>query len=383
MHTQQFAFVFWFLFGGMALLGCGGPANPVSTTAPISEILYVIDDGTVTTYSIDNNSLAATAVEQPVSPLPAGAALVQFDPSPHDNFIYAVWSDREARQHLSVFFTDSSGVPQPPAIQILNAAFLSQFNMHPSGRFAYMLEVTTSNGLYQAHIRLFHGQAGKGTLKEDPRVQGSYGPAYFWPAFLYGFSADASKLYDTSITSTGSVFRERPIDLRTGTLDSDKQLLSVSDEAAVAIGKVIVKQYQSDSNVNQSYVDILPDAPNPQPTIIHCTIAMLTFCATATNIQLDRSSHYLFLTDPATQAVHVAAIDLPGRKIRDTGSSMPMTAQTPGFAFSPDGTIIYAILATDNSVHFYHFSSAFGSLKEGGNPLPLPSGAGICPAQRH
>jgi hypothetical protein len=382
MRIRRFALAFSLLLGGTILLSCGGGRNGFHSVTQSDQILYVISNGAITTYSIDRDSLAATAVEQSVTLIPVTASLVQFDPSPSDHFVYAVWSDGQNLQHLSVFPTDSSGVPQLPAIQVLNAASLSQFNMHPSSRFAYMLEVTSSNDGYLADIRLFHAQPDEGTLKEDPQVQGRYGPAYYWPAFLYGFSTNGSKLYDTSTITMGSVYRERPIDLKTGTLGDDTEILSVGSEEEVVLGKLIVAQYQSDNSKNLSYTDILPDAPNPQP-MIHCTLAMLRFCATASNVQLDRSGHYLFFTDPATQAVHVAAINLSGRKITDTKSAMPMTSQTPGFAFSPDEKIVYALASSDGSVHFYHFDQNSGSLSEGGAPLAVAPGSGICPAQHH
>ena len=110
-------------------------------------------------------------------------------------------------------------------------------------------------------------------------------------------------------------------------------------------------------------------------------MSMLSFCATATSVQLDPSSQYLFLADSATHAVHVAAIDLFGGKIIDTGYAMPMTSLTPQFAFSPDGSIVYAILTTDGVVHFYHVDPASGSLSEASTPLPLTSSAGFCPAE--
>jgi hypothetical protein len=379
MGVKKAAFAFLVLLGGTLLLNCGGETkSPSSTSATPSQILYVITNGTVATYSIDADSLAATAVEQPVTLIPAPASLIQFDPSHNDHFMYVVWSDGQSLQHLSVFHTDSSAVPQLPAIQILNAASLSQFNMHPSGRFAYMLEVTSSNGGYLADIRLFHSQRDEGRLKEDPQVQGRYGPAYYWPALLYGFSTDGSKLYDTSMSNAGSVYRERPIDLKTGTLGNDTEIFSVGSQEEVVIGKLIVTHYQSDTSMSLGYTDILPDAPDPQP-VVHCTSTMLSFCATASNVQLDPSGRYLFFTDPPTQAVHVAAINLPSRKITDTGSMMPMTSQTPGFAFSPDGTIVYAL--EDDGVHFYQFDQNAGSLSEGDIPLPVAPGSGICPAQ--
>jgi 6-phosphogluconolactonase (cycloisomerase 2 family) len=380
MRFKQFTFAFSFLLEVGVLLSCGGANVPPRSTNPSGEILYILNNGTITTYSIDTNSLAATPLEQPVTLVPASVSLLQFDPSPDDHFVYAVWSDGQNQQHLSVFQTDSSGVPQVPAIQILNADSLSQFNMHPSGRFAYMLEVTSSNNQYQAEIRLFDVQHTKGTLKENPQVQGSYGPAPFWPAFLYGFSPDGSKLYDTSTLATGSLYRQRAINLNTGVLGGDRKLLSVSGETEVVIGNVIIDQYRSDTNTSQSYLDIFPNTLSPSQAVIHCTITTMTFCATATNVQLDSSGHYLFFTDPATQAVHVVAIDLSKKKISDTGSSMPMTSQTPGFAFSPDGSIVYALLASDGSVHFYHFDRA-GSLSQAGTPLALAPGSGICPAE--
>jgi DNA-binding beta-propeller fold protein YncE len=373
----------WCLLGASIGVSCGGKnGNAPAPAANLNgQILYVISNGTITTYSIDATSLDATAVERPVNLIPP-SSLMQFDPSPGDHFLYTVWADGQNLQHLSVFQTDSSGVPQVPAIQVLNADSLSQFNMHPSGRFAYMLEVTNSNNGYQADIRLFHVQANGGTLKEDAQVQGIYGPAYYWPAFLYGFSADGRQLYDTSILATGSVYRERPINLKTGGLRHDTQLFSAGEKDSVVIGsRLIIDQYSSDVDANQSYVNVFPNTPNPRHALIHCTNAMLNSCATATNIQVDASSHFLFLSDPLTQSVHIASINLQARKITDTGSSIPMTSQDPGFAFSPDGTIVYAQLARDGNVHFYHFDRSTGSLTEGGTPLALASGSGICPAQ--
>lgn len=386
MRIRLFGFVFSLLLGVTILLSCRGTnvaprsASPNGSASPSGEILYVINNGTVTTYSIDPNSLAATPTEQPVTLLPGSASLLQFDPSADDHFVYGIWSDGQSLQHLSVFQTDSAGVPQIPAIQMLNANSLSQFNMHPSGRFVYMLEVTNSNGQYWADIRLFNVQRGAGRLTENSRVQGSYGPAPYWPAFLYGFSPNGGELYDTSMVATGSVYRQRSINLSSGELGDDNQLLSVSNEEEVAIGNVIVDQYQSDTGASGSFLDIFPNSPNPSQAVIHCTIAMLGSCATATNVQLDPSGRYLFLTDPATQAVHVAAIDLSGGRVSDTGSWLPMTSQTPGFAFSADGSIVYALLASDRRVHFYHFDRGNGSLSEAGTPLALTAGSGICPA---
>src|SRR5579863_3314561 len=352
LRSQQPVFVLLFVLGILSLVGCGTSHAPQgSSPSPSGQILYVVDAGTITTYSVDPGSLAATPLEQPVALVPAPASLLQFDPSPDDHHVYAVWLDGQSVQHLSAFQTDSLGVPQLPAIQVLNADSLSQFNMHPGGRFAYMLKVTSSNNLYQASIRLFNAKEGSGMLTENPNLQGSYSSASYWPVFLYGFSTNGTQLYDTSTLTTGaSVYRQRSINTSTGFLGHDRQLLQVNAGEEVVLGQVMVDHYVG-GTARDGYLKVYPVTPNPTRSSINCTFQMLSFCSTGTDVQLDRGGHYLFITDPPTQAVHVAALHMSGHRITDTGSSLPMTSQTPGFAFSQDGSIVYAILRDDNSLH--------------------------------
>ena len=378
MYLRQSAFGLLPALALGLLLSCGGTgAHPIADP-PSGQVLYVISSGSISTYSVDSDSLEATLLEQPVELVPPPASLLQFDPSPHDHFVYAVWSDGQKVQHLSVFATDPYGVPQLPAIQTLDADSLSQFNLHPNGQFAYMLQVTQNNNQYYAKIRLFNVKGTDGTLKENAQLQGTYGPAPFWPAQLYGFSPDGTKLYDASPVPTGSVYRQRSISKSGGTLGADNQLITLNGSEDVAIGSEIAVQHQNEIESSQAYLDIFPNIPNPKRAI-HCTMAMLSYCATATNIQLDRSGRFLFLTDPATAAIHVVWMNLAKHRIVDTQNSMPMTSQTPGYVFNKAGNIVYA-MQTDGNVHFFHFDPTSGSLTEGGTPLPLAQGSGICPA---
>lgn len=378
MHFRQSAFVLFLVLSMSVLLSCGGASAP-PTPLPSGQILYVINSGSISTYSVDPGSLQTTPLEQPVELVPSSASLLQFDPSPHDHFVYAVWSDGQNVQHLSVFATDPYGVPQLPAIQVLDADSLSQFNMHPNGQFAYMLQVTQNNNLnlYYAKIRLFRVQKG-GKLQENTQLQGTYGPSPVWPAQLYGFSPDGSKLYYTSPVPTGSVYKQRVINKSSGTLGADNQLIALNGSQDVAIGSVIAVQQQDSITTTQAYLDIYPNIPNPKREI-HCTAAMLAYCATATNIELDRSGKFLFLTDPATAAIHVVWMKLIKNQIVDTGYSMPMTSQTPGYVFNQTGNIVYA-MQPDGNVHFFSFDPTSGSLTESGTPLPIAQGSGICPA---
>ncbi len=226
MGVRRLIFPLFLLFSASVLVSCGGSNNSAqssSSPSPSSQILYVFSQGTLATYSVDPNALTFMAVGTPVSLIPT-AALMQFEPSPDDRFLYVLWSDAQNQEHFSVYGTDSSGVPQLPAAQTLDVSSLYQFNIHRSGHFAYTMEVTNSSGLYTSQIRLFLVNSKTGALSEDSQIQGAYGPDYYWPASLYGLSTDGSKLYLSLYSTLGTVYRERSVNPRNGTLSSNVNL---------------------------------------------------------------------------------------------------------------------------------------------------------------
>lgn len=367
------------------LVSCQGTeSNPTPASGAGSQVLYVIGNGMVSTYGVDTKALTFTSVAQPVDLIPTGS-LVQFVPAPNGNFVDVLWSDAANQQHLSVYATDKSGTPQIPAVQTLNVPSLYQLHIHRSARFVYMMQVNDSNMGFTSAVRLFYVNPDDGKLREDPKFQGSYGPFSVWPASLYGFSTDGTKIYLSRQGSQGPFYEQRSLDKKTGIVGPDVVLYQPtaggSDSDMLVIGtQVMIDQHRASGAVG--YIDVLPLAPKPRRRLLRCTASMLSFCSTATDVQIDRSGRYLFLTDPPTQQVHVARIDIHAGKVADTGNFIPMTAEIPGFAFSPDGTLVYAILASDSSLHLYSFNSGSAQLTSGGSPLPLSSSDGFCPAIR-
>jgi hypothetical protein len=342
----------------------------------------VIGKGAVSTYAVDPNALTFTAIGQSVSLIPTGS-LVQFVPAPSDNFLYVLWSDSGNQQHLSVFATDASGIPQTPAIQTLDAPSLHQFNIHPSARFAYMMQVNASGTEYTSTVRLFYANSNEGKLREDPQLQGSYGPYSVWPAFLYGFSSDGTRIYLSRQNSQGPFYEQRELSTKSGSLGPDVLLYQppggqLTSDTLVIGTELMVDEHRSP--MVSGYLDILPLVPRPRHHLFRCTASMLAACATATNVQIAPVGKYLFLTDPPTQQLHIARIHLDAKKVEDTRNSIPMTAETPGFAFSPNGKLVYAVLASDSSVHAYSFDPTSGQLTDGNTPLPIGSNDGFCPA---
>jgi DNA-binding beta-propeller fold protein YncE len=337
----------------------------------------------VSTYNVDVNALTFTPVEQPVNLIPSGS-LVQFVPTPHDDFLYVLWADSGSQQHISVFATDSSGVPQTPAVQTVDAPSLYQFNIHRSAHFAYMMQVDNSGNQYVSTLRLFQINQNNGKLREYPQAQGTYGPYDVWPAALYGFSADGTQIYLSQQNSQGTFYDQRPLNAGNGTVGPSVVLyqlgnaVGTSSDTLVIGAQVMIDEHMAAGMAG--YLDVFPLISRPRHHLFRCTAAMLAACATATNVQLSPVGKYLFLTDPATQQIRVARVHLTAKNVQDTGNSIPMTAQTPGFAFSPDGTLVYALLASDSSLHVYSFDSSSGQLVDGNAPLLMGNNSGFCPA---
>ncbi len=373
----------------------GGKAGTSSTTSTgaSAEVLYLISNGAITTYSVDPISLSITPVGQPVV-ISQLQSLIQLVTSPNGHFIYLLWSDMNSSAHLSVYSTDSSGVPQNPPIQTFAAKSLFQLNFHPSGKFAYALQLDSSNGQYgssssaeyTAYVRLFHANPKTGILEESEILEGTYGPNYYWPVSLYGLSSDGKSVFLSYNGAQGSAFLVRSINISSGVLGPNVNLFGQTGGwqtvNQVVIGsKLLVDLDQQGAS---GYLDVFMNPPGKSKPLIHCTSAMLALCQSASGLQLDPSGGYLFLTDPSSLQTDIYRIDLSGRKIGNTGSSLPQTTYTSGFFFSPDGKLIYASLAIDNSLHIYRFNSRTGQITPSPNSIPLPVGnVALCPATRN
>lgn len=214
-------------FAVASLVGCQGLSTHESSSplsAPSGEILYVLDNVRVTTYTIDPDTLKPSLAGSSVGLAPTSSSLLQFSPSPDDHFVYVLWSDIQQQEHLSAYATDASGVPQIPPVQTLDVSSLSQLNIHPNDKFAYALQLDNSGGTYTSTIFLFHIETS-GSLQLDPNVQGIYGPALM-PTLLSGLSPDGSQLYLESEDANGSEYWERAVNGQSGTLAADVLLFA-------------------------------------------------------------------------------------------------------------------------------------------------------------
>jgi DNA-binding beta-propeller fold protein YncE len=366
-------------------VGCQGLSTDHPSSAPSlpsPEILYIIDNLEVTTYAVDLGTLEPTIVGATVNLAPASSSLIQLVPSPNDHFLYNLWSDNQQQEHLTTYATETSGVPELPPLQTVEISSLSQLNIDPNGNFAYVLKLVSTSDSYTSTIFVFEVEPS-GILRQPPQVQGIYGPSLM-PTLLDGLSPDGSQLYLVSQNVDGPVYSERAINPVSGTLGPDVIVFRPPVQDSVLFGAKLIVDYRNAMDCSwPRYVNIMRNEPDPPQPLIQCGSAMFSACGSASNIQLDPSGIYLFLSDAVSQEVRVGKIDLPAGVVKDTGSLLPLLAQTPGFAFSPDGILVYALLASDLNLHIYRFDPIAGTLTEGSTSISMSAGSGFLPALRH
>jgi hypothetical protein len=211
MNSHRFVSLSVVTLSALILLSCVGlvknnqsqpgptpSPSPSPSPAPVvqtQQILYVLSNGSVATYTVDAKTLTARAVGAPVNLAQIADSLwPQLVPSLNGQFLYLVWVDLQAQGHISACATDSSRVPQLPAFQTLDVSPLPQLLMHPSGNFAYLLDTTPlAYSEESSSLRLLHVDSATGKLTEDPQVLSSYGPDT-WSAGLFGWNADAARM---------------------------------------------------------------------------------------------------------------------------------------------------------------------------------------------
>jgi hypothetical protein len=336
-----------------------------------TEVLYVQQNTDLITYNIDQTTLQATLVGKPL-PLNGGTtAVTQVIPAPNDHFVYVLSGADYSQASLSVYATDASGVPQEPAIQSLGPAPFAQFVIHPSGKFAYLIDFTSNaNQEFFYQMQLYTINQSTGYLTETSQVH-KFKPTYYCTPFIAGFYPDGSELeydwgcYTPDNYSSQSLFQES-IDLQTGVPGRAARIFSVGDSDLNAnevklAPKTINDFYQSFAPTDTE-LKIFPLTAGSKKPLIDCTALMLSACTQAQGFLQDVSGRYLFLELPSEMMI--VKVDLSTDAIVDTGYSIPETDPH----FSPDDSIIYALeyqYGGVSHVQLYGFDAQTGAVTDG------------------
>jgi hypothetical protein len=346
------------------------------------EVLYIQQNTNILTYNVDPETLQATQVGQQLA-LTGSAAVVRLIPSPNGHFVYVLTGTDYTQTSVSVYATDSSGVPQAPALQSVGPAAVSQFSVDPNGRFAYMVEYTNaSDGAFVYRVRLFTINGSTGKLSESPQAQLKYGPSSYCAPSLDSYPNGGEIEYSIFCTPRGGLsatYYKRSINSKTGEWGPPSEFYSFDDNDDGINSDEVRLSARSINDLNvlntQTSLRIYPPSGGNTP-LIDCTSTMLTACSEASQFWQDNSGQYLLLS--LNGNLEIVKIDLNSKQILDTGNSI---TQDP--YFSPDDSILYgADYSSASSVQIYGFNESTGGLRTGNQITVAATLWNIFPALR-
>lgn len=382
--SRHFSFALSFCLS-LLLNQPGAFATDYAPSSPL-QVVYLQDGATLATYNVDPQTLNATEVGQAFNlPMTTFNGLT---PSLDGKFLYIFGLDSSQNQHLWVFATDASGVPQSPAVQQLNANGMSNFELDPAAGFAYAL-VGTPNSQNQTmyNIQRFTVDAATGKLSSRAIVakyplNGSCPTGVLGSnPSLNGFSPSGDMFYDnwfcvTLNDSSLVTYFERTINPQTGALGKEVEVYNWKnhtqgyDTVSFTNNQVIDFSIPNPYGQGTNSLSIYPVVPNSTTALVHCAVSMLEACGYSLGEIVHPSGKYIFFiinyyTD------EIASVDLTSKQISDTGRYIPYQVAK----FNADGTIAYALNVSSStySIEIYGFDPATANVSYTGGTINAPS----------
>ncbi len=348
-----------------------------------SQVVYVIDGSTLTTYNVDPQTFQATQVgtlRLPESVYPGLLA------SPNGHFIYytAYLNYSQQGHKLYVYETNPSGVPQNTPVQTLKATGLSGLSVDPASNFLYAVYVGQAGAQTTPYvIRRYVMSPTTGKISQ-PVTEAKYelasgaGGGELCSLAIPGVADGGTIMYDEILCSfpggASATYNQRTVNTQTGALGPDVQIYSWNNASGggenvqfvnrLMFDFVIPNNFQQDVNL----LNVYQVQPNVSTPLISCGTSMLAACGDFIQTLAHPSGKYVFLTDPSSVA-NIGQMDLQTKQITET-SSIPYEVQQ----FSPDGTIAYGVNDVNGAldIEIYGFSVATGAVTPGGT-ISVPS----------
>jgi hypothetical protein len=263
-----------------------------SAPPPLShavEVVYGVDGVNVLTFNVDPQTLNATEVGQPVKL--GDPTFVQMATSPDDHFLYITTYDPNQGEHLWVYATDASGVPQTPAVQKLEATGLYSIQIQPHTNFAYLMFGSTDSQGNNGDNVVRHVVSSTNGRLFNPLMVATYTSPNYCGAGLIGSNSIGTKLYDdlgcSPHDSNQETFYDRTVNSQTGALGADVQIFSWNDGGTGFDNISLVNHLLVDCKVPNNFqqgingVNVYPLVPNTTKALIQCTAKMLEACGYA------------------------------------------------------------------------------------------------------
>jgi hypothetical protein len=361
-------------------------SSATSQSTPV-QVVYVIGSSTITTFNVDPQTLMATQVGSPLN-VDTSYIISSVVASPNDHALYVIALGSGYSRQLLVYGTDSSGVPQNPALQIITTTGLGQVLLDPKSNFLYAVFQAPDGDLNMQYVVGSYEVDSQGKISH-PQTVATYklsddASGEDCGFSMYGFNSAGTVLYDEVGCSTpdsyGITYNERTVNLTTGALSPDVEVISWDNgddgfDTVEFIGaEVFLFQVPNDFQSGINSVSIYPLVPNTSTPLLECTASMLESCGYATGTA-HPSGEYIFMSD-TQNFTEIDRVELNAKKIVDTGNYIPYSFGSLAIAgqFSPNGTIVYAtspVISGSYGIQIYGFNVATAAVTAGG-AIPVP-----------
>ncbi len=347
------------------------------------EVVYNQYGSIVQTYDIDRQTGFPTQQGQGVTlDFTSGPATIV--PDRNDHFLYVTAFDNN-QQYLWVYATDSTGVPQLPAVQALTLLgnSFSPLSIDPDGTVAYATRITqnTQNQQVFASIYSFRIDPTTGKVNEGAKVatypaNGPCASGANFPSFsVIGFNPNGTQMYDSwycpYFNGYQGFYYSRPVNQKTGALGSETQIAywsngetSSTNLVNITPSSILYFDVPTQNSYGQSELGVSSLSGTP---LFNCTATMLEACGYATWETPDPSGRYVFFQVSPDNTL-IAKIELAQQKVVETGNYVN------GFVvgFSPDDVLVYTQnqqVLNPSTYSIYVFDPATGGVTYTGGQI--------------
>lgn len=347
-YSSSAVILFSFLISSVFL-----QAAVVKPSASAVEVAYLLVGSTVYTYDVDRTT--GNPTEEGSGTALDSVSNTVLLPSANDHFIYVTGNDNSNVEWLWVYATDTTGIPQLPAVQALNltdGGFTTyDFVISSDGKLAYAAESMYNARFYTlAKIAEFTIDSTTGVATKSAKAAATYrqnGPcllsasAFF---YVYGFNLTGNALYDYwdcdyPFANLSANYYRRPVDQSTGSLGSEKQIFSWADgnegQDVVNITPNAVVYFSIPNNTSYGTASVNVYPLNGS-TSFSCTDSMLEACGYGIWNYVDPAGKF-DLIELAPDLSEITKIETAAKKLVDTNNYV----QGSFLGFSPDDALIY------------------------------------------
>jgi len=328
------------------------------------EVAYLLEGSTVHTYDVDPTT--GNPTEQGSGVALDSVSNTVFLPSSNGHFIYVTGYDSSNVERLWVYSTDSTGVPQLPAVEALNltdgSATTYDFVINSTGTLAFAAESAYTAQYYaMAKISRFKIDPNTGIATKSLKAAATYpknGPcllsatAYF---HVYGFNPAGTGLFDDwqcwyPFANDSAMYYKRSVD-QTGALGPETQFFSWLDQNegqdVVNITPNSLVYFSIPDNTSYGMNSVNVYSLNGQQQF-SCNASMLEACGYGLWNFVDPLGKF-DLIEVAPDLTDITRINLTTKKLVDTNNYV----QGYFMAFAPDDALIYTQQANQSNPWIY------------------------------